>query len=165
MSETATKSTPKNVRFDTVQRYYKLLESGIMGEEQVKAALQLGETFLHQREIEEFVTKNPTMNTEAFGKFLGQFSLVKMPKEKTERTGNANFGVRTLDTEEGAIERGVAPESIQEYITLVGQAREIHSKINALTAKGVTVAFAIPVPKVKAEMADAIAPAESTPAE
>lgn len=135
------KNSPKIVRFDSITRYYKMVQAGLITPEALKQITSDGDIFIYEREISEFTEKYPDLNNEDFGRFLTDNGLVKSPKTK-ETNGNA--GQRTLDTREAALERGVAEENVEKYIGLVKKIREVASEINQLTGKGISVAFAIP---------------------
>lgn len=146
------------VRLGTIKSFYEMYTGGLLGstpEENLERAVVNAEfvrknngIFLFESELLKFYEKNPDVNPEDFQQYLDKTGFMKSSKK--ERTGTSGSSTR-LNTVEGAEERSVSSENVEEYIRLVNQIYDISKQLNSLMT-GARVSFAIPRLKAKPEV-------------
>lgn len=143
----------RNARFDVIARLYAGFKSGNQTADQISQNLEILEYFLTEAELPKFTEQNPEVDLNDFTEFLKTVNGFKVSKKKSAG-GNRGGGKTHLNTVEAAQERGVAPENVESYISLVNSVYETSKQINALMTQGARVSFAIPMLKEKAEEAE-----------
>lgn len=141
----------RDVRITTLHTFYNVWKQKALAEDDeenleiAKKNVEFSNCFLYESEVEKFAEQYPQVDMEEFTAFLQATSAIK---EKKSSSGSGQGRGTHLNTEEAAIERGVLPESVGQYITLVSEIYEKCKEINDLLGKteegNARCSFAIP---------------------
>ena len=151
------KRDKREVRFSTLKTFYGLYAAERLGstpEENLAKAkdnVAFSNAVLFESEIEKFAEKYPEVDIAGFVQFCTDTDALK----KSGAKGTSGGGHQTrLNSPEAAVERGVQPQFVNDYIALVEQLYVTAKALNELMPSDVArVSLAIPV-KHKKEVSD-----------
>lgn len=144
----------REVRMSSLFNFYNLYKNQLVTIDIAKANVSFNGHMLFTSELDSFAEKYPSVDMADFTKFLDETGGIKKSGKKPVEGGKKGTNTR-LNTVEGAAERGVLPESHQQYVDLVNSVYETCRQINLLMGKENNIkarcSFAIPVEHPKAE--------------
>lgn len=139
----------RQMKFSVLSKIYSGYTSGRLTTEAAKENIEFLDISLTQAEAEKFLSQFPEITADKFVEFASEMNLLK--KRRVAKIGaSGNPFRKRLDTPEAALERGVSPENVDRYLTLVGEIKERLYELGDIVTKG-TPAFAIPVQKTETE--------------
>jgi hypothetical protein len=152
------KRDKREVRFSTLKTFYKLYGSEQLGNtpeenlERANANVKFSGAVLFESEVEKFAEKNPEIDTADFVEFCKNTGAYKKAGSKSDGSGKSTT---RLNTAEAAVERGVQPQFVNDYIAGVNQLYVTAKALNDLMPSNIArVSLAIPVKHEKVVKTD-----------
>lgn len=133
-------------RFATLRGFYSTYKAGLLTSEAAKANVEATGFVIYESELEKFAAEYPDINMDDFTEFIKTHGAHKIAGKKVTGTQRQY----QLNTKEKALQIGVAPENLDEYIKLMNLGYQWKDKLQSIVPLG-TVTLSIPIRQPKAE--------------